>query len=153
MIGRDHQGRDNRTASKGRATDQDGSTDVAAADPGRDRARVLPYEVVDLPSLEPVDCPCGQARRAFADRVDFPGTLHLTEISADARTHYHLEHTETYLILECEPNAALEIDGERIAVRPLTAVLIPPGTRHRAIGEMKVAIICTPNFDPTDEHF
>jgi mannose-6-phosphate isomerase-like protein (cupin superfamily) len=109
--------------------------------------------VIDLTELPAVDCPCGTARRALATRDDFPGTLHLTEIAADARPHYHLEHTETYLVLECEADAAIELDGRTVPVRPLTAVVIPPGTRHRAVGVMRVAIICTPNFDPADEHF
>ena len=32
-------------------------------------------------------------------------------------------------------------------------LLIPPGVRHRAIGEMTVLIVVIPKFDPADEHF
>ncbi|MCG8650619.1 MAG: cupin domain-containing protein [Pirellulales bacterium] len=110
-------------------------------------------QVVDLSSLPGVDCPCGVARRAFADREEFPGTVHLTQISKEATSHYHKEHTEVYVILECKPAAAIELDGVRHPVGPQTAVLIPPGVRHRACGEMTVLILCTPNFDPEDEHF
>lgn len=110
-------------------------------------------EVVDLSSLEGVACPCGTARRAFADRDDFPATVHLTEISTTARTHYHRQLTETYVIIECAPGAAMELDGVTHPVRPGTAILIPPGVRHRAVGEMQVVIFCTPKFDPVDEHF
>ena len=109
--------------------------------------------LVDLNSLTPVPCPCGLARRAFADRDEFPGTVHLTEISENAREHYHREHTEVYVILECEPEATIELDGVSHPVAPETAVLIQPGVRHRACGRMKVLILCTPNFDPADEHF
>jgi mannose-6-phosphate isomerase-like protein (cupin superfamily) len=109
--------------------------------------------LVDLPSLKPVACPCGFARRAFADRDEFPGTVHLTQIVEDAREHFHREHTEVYVILECEADAAIELDGERHPVSPQTAILIPPGVRHRACGKMTVLILCTPNFDATDEHF
>lgn len=109
--------------------------------------------LVDLNALPPVKCPCGVARRAFADRDEFPGTVHLTQIEEDAREHYHLEHTEVYVILECESDAAIELDGTRHRVAPQTAVLIPPGVRHRACGRMTVLILCTPNFDPADEHF
>ena len=38
-------------------------------------------EIVDLPTLPGVPCPCGTARRAFAERPDFPATVHLTQIS------------------------------------------------------------------------
>lgn len=110
-------------------------------------------EIIDWSAIEPVDCPCGQARRALAERDDFPGTLHLTDIEEDARTHYHREHTETYIVLECQAGAAIELDGEPVAVQPYSAVLIPPGVRHRAVGRMRVAIVCTPNFDAADEYF
>ena len=109
--------------------------------------------VVDLTALPGVTCPCGVARRAFADRDEFPGTVHLTEISTDAREHYHKEHTEIYVILACQPNAAIVLDGKETPVAPQNAILIPPGVRHRAVGQMTVLILCTPNFDPTDEHF
>ncbi len=110
-------------------------------------------EVVHLPEITPVACPCGLARRAFADSSDFPGTVHLTEISVDAKCHYHTCHTEVYVILECETNATIELNGESAPVRPHTSILIPPGVRHRASGRMKVLVICTPKFDPQDEHF
>lgn len=110
-------------------------------------------EVIDLPGLPAVECPCGSARRAFAERSEFPGTVHLTEISRDAVRHYHREHTEVYVVLDCDPEAAIELDGELHPVRPHTSILIPPGIRHRACGRMTVLIICTPNFDPDDEHF
>ena len=109
--------------------------------------------VVDLPDLPGVKCPCGIARRAFADRDAFPGTVHLTEIHEDAEEHFHREHTEVYVILECEPGAAIELDGVSTPVSERTAILIPPGVRHRARGRMVVLILCTPNFDPLDEHF
>jgi hypothetical protein len=115
--------------------------------------RVTPKPVVvDLTALPPVACPCGTARRAFADREEFPGTVHLTEISLDAERHYHREHTEVYVVLECDDDAAIELDGQLHPVAPRSAILIPPGVRHRAIGQMTVLIICSPNFDPADEH-
>ena len=110
-------------------------------------------EMVDLDALPPVDCPCGTARRAFADRDDFPGTVHLTQIQQDARVHYHQRQTEVYVILECGADAAIELDGVRHAVKPRTSILIPPGVRHRACGEMTVLILCTPKFDSADEYF
>lgn len=58
--------------------------------------KTKPYELVRFDDLPGVPCPCGTARRAFADTEDFPGTIHVTEISADARLHYHQRLTETY---------------------------------------------------------
>lgn len=110
-------------------------------------------QVIDLAELPGVPCPCGIARRAFADRDEFPGTVHLTQISKEATSHYHKLQTEVYVILDCKPDAAIELDGVRQPVRPNVSILIPPGVRHRAIGEMTVLILCTPNFDSTDEYF
>lgn len=111
------------------------------------------YEIVDFAQLPPVDCPCGTARRAFAQVGDFPGTIHVTDISTAARTHYHKRLTETYYILECAPDARLELDQEQIPLRPDMCVLIRPGIRHRAVGAMRVLIVVFPKFDPEDEWF
>jgi mannose-6-phosphate isomerase-like protein (cupin superfamily) len=111
------------------------------------------YRVVDFAQVPGVPCPCGTARRAFADVDAFPGTVHVTEISADARRHYHRRLTKTYFILECQPGAWMELDGDEVPVRPGVCVLIPPGVRHRAVGPMKVLIVVLPKFDPQDEWF
>ena len=111
------------------------------------------YELIDFASVPGVACPCGVARRAFLDVDDFPATVHVTEISVDARLHYHKRLTETYFFLECDPDARMQIDDQIIAVRPGTCILIRPGTRHRAVGRMKVLILVLPKFDPHDEWF
>lgn len=112
-----------------------------------------PFEIVDFANVPGQPCPCGTARRALTEVEDFPGTIHVTEISADAKTHYHKRLTETYYILECDSEAALELNGERVPVRPGVLVLIRPGTRHRAVGRMKVLLVAIPKFDPSDEWF
>lgn len=109
--------------------------------------------VVDFRDIRPVECPCGQSRRAFADAPEAPMTLHEVDISRDAKTHYHRRLTEVYYFRECEPDAQMELNGERIPVRAGMSVLIPPETRHRAVGEMKVLVMAIPKFDPSDEWF
>jgi mannose-6-phosphate isomerase-like protein (cupin superfamily) len=111
------------------------------------------YELVDFDALAGVVCPCGTARRAFAETDDFPCTIHQTSISTEARVHYHKWLTEVYYVLECDADAAMELDGERVPVRPGTCLLIRPGTRHRAVGRMTVLIVVWPKFDPEDEWF
>jgi mannose-6-phosphate isomerase-like protein (cupin superfamily) len=111
------------------------------------------FEIVDFADVEGVCCPCGVARRAFADVEDFPGTIHVTTISADARLHYHRRLLETYYCIECEPGAQLQLDDELVDMRPGKCVMIRPGTRHRAIGAMRVLIVVLPKFDPADEWF
>ena len=111
------------------------------------------YELVDFSELPGVACPCGTAKRAFAEVADYPATIHQTQISEDARTHYHLQQTEAYYFLECQDDARMELDDEIISVRPGMCLLIPPGVRHRAIGRMTILNIVIPKFDPADEHF
>lgn len=108
-------------------------------------------QIVDFATLPGVPCPCGTARRAFAHVPEFPATVHVTEIKIDAQRHYHKKLTEVYYFLECGPQARMELDEETIAVHPGMCVLIPPGVRHRALGEMKVLIVAQPKFDPSDE--
>lgn len=111
------------------------------------------YELVDFDNLPGTSCPCGTARRAFADVPGFPGTIHRTEISTDAVTHYHKKLTEVYYILSCDEDARMQLNEDVVQLKPGICVLIHPGTRHRAIGKMEVLIVCLPKFDEADEWF
>ncbi|MDZ4848035.1 MAG: cupin domain-containing protein [Pirellulaceae bacterium] len=112
-----------------------------------------PYEIVRFADVPGVPCPCGTARRAFTDVIDFPGTIHVTEIGIDSQLHYHKTLTETYYFLECQPDARMQLNDEILSVVPGVCIMIRPGTRHRAIGKMKVLIVVFPKFDPEDEWF
>jgi len=109
------------------------------------------YRIIDFDALPGVPCPCGTARRALAEVADFPGTIHRTSITTDAKLHYHRRLTETYYILQCGPDAKMQLDDDFVPLRPGTCIFIPPGVRHRAIGKMTVLIVVVPKFDPNDE--
>lgn len=111
------------------------------------------HQIVELARLAPIPCPCGEARRAFGDIPDGPVSLHEVTIATNARTHYHKAHTEIYYVLECGPEAQIELDGVFHPLRPGLAIFLPPLTRHRAIGQMKILNIVSPPFDPADEWF
>ena len=68
-----------------------------------------PYEVVDFAAVPPVQCSCGTSHRALEGVPDFPATIHVTDISKDARLHYHKRLTETYYFLECGPDARMQL--------------------------------------------
>ena len=72
------------------------------------------FQVVDFAAIPGVPCPCGTARRAFADVPEFPATVHVTSISVDAQLHYHKRLTETYYVLECGAEARMQLDDETI---------------------------------------
>ena len=113
-----------------------------------------PFEIVDLANMPGVPCPCGTARRAFIGEDNQTCSVHMVEISKHSKAHYHKKQTETYYFLEGE--GEIELDGKRISVRPGMAVMIRPGTRHRAVpgdGPMKIINVVVPPFDPADEWF
>jgi mannose-6-phosphate isomerase-like protein (cupin superfamily) len=107
--------------------------------------------IAQLDDIDSVKCPCGFSRRAFLSPDNPVATLHIVDITEDARAHYHKKLTEIYLILEGA--GYMELDGERVAVKPLTAILIKPGCRHRAVGKMRIVNIPIPAFEPEDEWF
>ena len=109
------------------------------------------YMIAQLAEIEPLECPCGMARRAFTEDEDRIASIHLVDIREDARAHYHRKMTEIYLVLEGE--GYIELDGRKVPVKPLSAVLIKPGCRHRAVGRMRIINIPVPAFDPADEWF
>lgn len=107
------------------------------------------FSVAQLDEIKPVPCPCGQARRAFNEPGNTLATVHLTDIHADSRAHYHKTMTEIYIVLEGE--GWLEADGERIPLKPMTSVMIKPGCVHRAVGNLRIINVPMPPFDPKDE--
>ncbi|MBM3845962.1 MAG: cupin domain-containing protein [Verrucomicrobia bacterium] len=109
------------------------------------------YVITQLDDLEPKACPCGGTRRAFVGLAGAVASLHLVDIAEDSRAHYHQRMTEIYLVLEGE--GEIELDGDRFPVRPMTAIYIKPGCRHRAIGKLRLVNIPVPAFDETDEWF
>ena len=109
------------------------------------------FQIVNMTSVEPVPCPCGISRRAFTDDPDQVASFHVVDIKLDAKTHYHKKLTEIYFILE--GTGQMELDGQLFDVGPGSAILIKPGCRHRAVGQMKIMNVPIPAFDPNDEWF
>ena len=109
------------------------------------------FSIAQLDEVPATRCPCGFARRAFTDSQSSVASMHMVEIQEDSRTHYHKKMTEIYLVLEGE--GEMELDGKLFSVRPMTAIYIRPGCRHRAIGRLKIINIPIPAFDEADEWF
>ena len=109
------------------------------------------YIIERFDEIDAVKCPCGFAKRAFAGPDNSTATMHIVDIHADSRVHYHKRLTEVYLVLE--GSGQMELDGEIIPVEPFTAIFIKPGCRHRAVGKMKIINVCIPPFDTKDEWF
>jgi len=107
------------------------------------------YIVARFDEMNAVQCLCGFSRRAFLDDPARKASMHLLDVKGSAHAHYHKKLTEIYLVLE--GGGHLELDSEMVPVKPMTAVLIKPGCRHRAVGTLRIVVVPVPAFDPDDE--
>jgi mannose-6-phosphate isomerase-like protein (cupin superfamily) len=107
------------------------------------------YMIANFDEIDTVKCPCGFSRRAFVSPDNPTATMHIVNIEADSKVHYHKKLTEVYLVLEGE--GKMELDDEIVPVKPFTAIFIKPGCRHRAVGKMRIVNVSIPAFDPDDE--
>lgn len=105
--------------------------------------------VVRLDEIPPKQCSCGTTRRAFVAESDGLTSVHLLRVS-NAITHHHKVATEVYVILSGE--GEVELDGVAHPARPMSAFLIKPGCRHRAIGDLTALVVCLPAADDADEY-
>jgi len=108
------------------------------------------FQISQLDEIPATPCPCGFAKRAFAE----PGnaaSVHIVDIHSEARVHYHKKMMEIYVVLEGRGH--IELDGQLYPVKPMTAIYIRPECRHRAVGKLKILNIPIPAFDPADEWF
>ena len=109
------------------------------------------YMIARFDEIDAVKCPCGFSRRGFVSPENPIATMHVVDVQEDARVHYHKKLTEIYFILEGA--GEMELDGQRVPIKPFTAIFIKPGCRHRAVGKMKIVNVSIPAFDPEDEWF
>jgi len=109
------------------------------------------FSIAQLTDIPPQTCPCGFTRRAFANLSGAAASMHIVDIQQDSRTHYHKKTTEIYVVLE--GNGHIELDGKVFPVKPMTAIYIKPGCRHRAIGKLRILNVPVPAFDEADEWF
>lgn len=109
------------------------------------------YLIEQLDEVPAQACPCGSTRRGFISDGNEVASVHQVDIQGEAKTHYHKVMTEIYIVLE--GTGEIELDGERLPLKPMTSVMIKPGCRHRAIGRLRILNIAIPRFDPADEWF
>ena len=109
------------------------------------------YAVRRLDEVELFRSVCGfrQSIITHADSKELSlSYLHITDF---ARKHYHKQTTEIYYVLE--GTGEMELDDETVEMLPGTCVLIEPGCRHTARGDLKVIIIGVPPFREADVHY
>ena len=107
------------------------------------------YRIADMARIEGVPCPCGTSQRAFTSDEHRLASFHIVKIKQDSHLHFHKKTTEIYYVLE--GSGRIEVDGESIAISAGFSILIKPGCRHRAVGDMTIINMVTPAFDAADE--
>lgn len=103
-----------------------------------------------LDEIAPKQCSCGTTRRAFVEESEGQVSVHLLQVSK-AVTHHHKIATEVYVILS--GTGSVELDGVEHPAGPMSAFLIKPGVRHRAIGDLQALVVCLPAANDADEYF
>lgn len=115
----------------------------------RNRVRAEAFTTVDGSTIRVLlDAQFGGAReQSLAEATLAPGQA--------TRRHHHARTEEIYAVLE--GSGEMEVDGERRAVAPGDAILIPPGAWHeiRADGaaELRFLCCCAPPYADEDTFF
>ncbi|HPU85871.1 MAG TPA: cupin domain-containing protein [Candidatus Latescibacteria bacterium] len=114
---------------------------------GREKPK---YVVRTTRGLDEVRSTCGFRKSIFTEDDGAGFSVSLLRIS-DSKKHYHRATWETYYVLEGE--GELELDGETVPLAQGTAVLIRPGVRHTARGNVIALIMGAPPFRTDDMFF
>lgn len=108
------------------------------------------YFVKNLEEIPTERSTCGYRQRLLTDKDNEPIGLSIVKIY-DAKKHYHKQTTEYYYILEGK--GKMELDDEVIDVKEGMLIVIKPGVRHRAYGDIKALIISIPPYREEDMFF
>jgi mannose-6-phosphate isomerase-like protein (cupin superfamily) len=110
----------------------------------RSRDRAAPFTTKDGSTIREL---MHAANQTLAEAALAPGQ--------QTQRHYHARSEELYYLLAGE--GEMEVDGERSAVGPGDAILIPPGAWHQitATGdsELRFLCCCAPGYTDADTFF
>jgi len=110
----------------------------------RSRERAEPFTTKDGSTIREL---MHAANQTLAEATLAPGQ--------QTQRHYHAASEELYYLLAGE--GEMEIDGERSAVGPSDAILIPPGAWHQitATGNSELLFLCccAPGYSHEDTFF
>jgi mannose-6-phosphate isomerase-like protein (cupin superfamily) len=112
------------------------------------RERAEPFTTLDGSTIRVLVDPTagGAANQSLAEAELAPG--------AETRRHYHAQTEEIYVLLE--GSGEMEVEGDRRAVGPGDAVLIPARARHQIhAGGVGVRFLCccAPPYSDEDTFF
>jgi mannose-6-phosphate isomerase-like protein (cupin superfamily) len=109
----------------------------------RARDRAEPFTTKDGSTIREL---MHAANQSLAEATLSPGR--------QTQRHYHAESEELYYLLSGE--GEMEVEGERSAVGPGDAILIPPGAWHQITAgdsELRFLCCCAPGYSDADTFF
>ena len=113
----------------------------------RSRADAAPFTTADGSTIRVLlDGEHGTRNQSLAEASLEPGQA--------TERHYHARSEELYVLLE--GSGEMEVDGERSAVGPGDAILIPPGARHQihaGDAPLRFLCCCAPPYAHEDTYF
>ena len=92
---------------------------------------------------------CGQIRPLIEEQDGASAEVHQVDID-HAKLHYHARTDEIYYIVD--GTGSMVLDDEEIEVHPGVVVYVPKGVKHKAIGQLKVLLVCIPPGVLNDVH-
>ena len=93
---------------------------------------------------------CGFRRAIFTESDDSNVSMSVIRIN-DSTKHWHKKTHEIYYVLEGE--GSIELDDVEVGLSPGSALLVKPGVRHSAKGDLTVIVVGTPPFRDDDMFF
>ena len=114
----------------------------------RSRDDAVPFTTADGSTIRVLlDATHGTANQSLAEAWLEPGQA--------TQRHYHAATEELYVLLD--GSGEMEVDGERRAVGPGDAILIPPGARHQIRADeaapLRFLCCCAPAYSHEDTFF
>jgi mannose-6-phosphate isomerase-like protein (cupin superfamily) len=103
----------------------------------------------DPAEIQPWAETCGQIRCLVEEKDQAAAEVQIVEIT-DAKLHYHEQTDEFYYIIAGE--GRMRLDDDEIELHPGVVVYVPRGTKHKAMGNLKVLTICIPRGVFHDVH-
>ncbi len=114
--------------------------------------------VVNLADQKPFRTKDGSQIRSILDATNAPVQYQSLaeaqlEEGGSTQAHYHRKSEEFYFVLEGA--GAMVIDGERQAIGPGDAILIPPGSWHSIMASeaLRFLCCCAPPYAHEDTYF
>ncbi|MBY0229327.1 MAG: cupin domain-containing protein [Gemmataceae bacterium] len=92
---------------------------------------------------------CGEIRCLIEQQDGAAAEVHHVRIK-DAKLHWHARTDEIYHVIE--GTGTMVLDGDEVPLSPGVVVSVPRGTRHKAVGELTVLVVCIPPGVMEDIH-